>query len=77
MGWQMNIHALLALWQTLHTQYNVKFLLTSRLNQDCVENLFSVIRAKGGPRDNPDAGQFRAAFAQVIRFAIFPRGHLM
>ena len=64
----MNINALLGIWQTLHSQYNLKFLLTGRLNQDCVENLFSVIRAKGGPRDNPDAGQFRAAFAQVTTF---------
>jgi hypothetical protein len=31
-----------------------------------VENVFSIIRAKGAQRDNPDAGQFRAAFRQVM-----------
>jgi hypothetical protein len=65
-GWEMSINALLQLWDTLNTKYGVSFLLTNRLNQDCVENLFSIIRAKGAQRDNPDAGQFRAAFRQVM-----------
>jgi hypothetical protein len=48
------------------------FLLTNRLIQDCVENLFSVIRAKGAQRDNPDAGQFRLALRQVkYKFVCF------
>ena len=64
-GWQMAINCLLQLWEFLYQEHGVKFLLTSRLNQDCVENLFSLIRAKGAQRDNPDAGQFRAALAQV------------
>lgn len=58
--------ALLLLWEDMHTTYDVKFILTNRLNQDCVENLFAVIRSKGASRDNPDCGQFRAAFAQVL-----------
>ena len=33
----------------------------SCLNQACVENLFSVIRGKGGHRDNPDVNQFTSA----------------
>ena len=43
-----------------------RFLVTNRLNQDCIENLFSIIRAKEAQRDNPDAGPFRAAFRQVM-----------
>ena len=54
------------LWDKLHSEHEFRFLLTNRLNQDCVENLFSTIRAKGAQRDNPDAGQFRAAFRQVM-----------
>ena len=64
-GWQMGIQCLLQLWEVLKTEHSAKFLMTSRINQDCVENLFSIIRAKGAQRDNPDSGQFRAAFAQV------------
>ena len=37
--------------------------MTNHLNQDCVENLFSIIRAK---RDNPDAHEFRAPYRQVM-----------
>ena len=40
-------------------------LLTYRLNQDCLENLFSQIRGRGRFRDHPDAQQFRAAFRDV------------
>lgn len=69
-GWQMAISCLLELWEELHTQYGMHYLLTNRLNQDCVENLFSVIRGKGGHRDNPDASQFRSAFRQVMVDAI-------
>ena len=64
--WQISINALLMLWEALSIQHGFKFLLTNRLNQDCIENLFSLIRAKGAQRDNPDAGQFRAALQQVM-----------
>ena len=50
----------------LHNKYGLEYLLPNRLNQDCVENLFSVIRHKGAQRDNPDAGQFRAASRQCM-----------
>ena len=47
-GWEMSIQSLLCLWEELRQYQNVKFLLTGRLNQDSLENLFSVIRGKGG-----------------------------
>lgn len=50
------------LWET----YRIPFFLTSRLNQDCIENLFSSIRGKGGHRDNPDSVQFRSALQQCM-----------
>ena len=65
-GWQLAINALLMMWDILRDDFNFQFLLTNRLNQDCVENLFSIIRAKGAQRDNPDTSQFRAAFRQVM-----------
>ena len=68
-GWSMAISCLLLLWEDLHAA-GVKFLLTNRLNQDCLENLFSVIRGKGGNRDNPDPVQFKAAFRQVMVDAV-------
>ncbi|KAF0717771.1 Uncharacterized protein FWK35_00034244, partial [Aphis craccivora] len=38
------------------------FLLTSRLNQDVIENLFSVFRQRGGFNRNPTAKTFRTTF---------------
>ena len=49
----------------------MKFLLTGRLNQDSLENLFSVIRGKGEHRDNPDSVQFKAAFTETTIDSIF------
>ena len=51
--------------------YSLKFLLTNRLNQDCLENFFSIIRFKGGHRDNPDAVQFRGAYRAAAVDSIF------
>lgn len=65
-GWKMSITALNMLWNDLHTEHGFKFLLTSRLNQDCIENLFSVVRGKQGSRDNPNPEQFRGTFRQII-----------
>ena len=65
-GWIISIKSLLGLWQTLHTDHKLQFLLTRRLNSDCVENLFSVIRGKGGHVDKPDATQFRQFLRQVM-----------
>ena len=55
----------------MKTQQNIKFILTSRLNQDCAENLFSIIRGKGGFRDNPDLQQFKDAFKYLVADKLF------
>ena len=65
-GWKLDINSLNLLWDDLHKNYGVKFFFTNRLNQDCAENLFSMVRGKGGNRDNPDACQFRSALCQIM-----------
>ena len=42
------------------------YIITNRLNQDAVENLFSIIRAKWGSRDHPTPTQFRSAYRQGV-----------
>lgn len=69
-GWMISVQNLLSLWQELSTEYGFKYLLTNRLNQDCIENLFSVLRGKGGNRDNPNSQQFRHALAAAMVDAI-------
>ena len=45
--------------------------MTGRQNQDCVENLLSIIRDKGGFCDNPDAEQFKASFKYLVADKLF------
>ena len=65
------IHSLFGLSEHLKAEHDFKFIFTSRLNQDCAENLFSVICGKGGFRDNPDAIQFKDAFKYVVADKLF------
>jgi len=69
-GWLMTCNSLLSLWADLSRNCDVKFLFTNRLNQDCLENLFSVIRGKGGHRDNPSAQELRAGLRASMVDAI-------
>ena len=48
-----------------------KYLLTNRLNQDCLNNVFWILRSKGRFGDNPDPQQFRAAFRCAILDRLF------
>ncbi|KAM7301884.1 uncharacterized protein ISCGN_017401 [Ixodes scapularis] len=59
-GWLVTIAAVLQMWEQLRVE-GLSFLMTNRLNQDCLENSFSVIRQKGGFRDSPDTEQFKAS----------------
>ena len=67
----MTIRAALSLWRELRKCHNIKFLLTGRLNQDSLENLFGQIRGKGRYRQNPDAREFRSAYRQIIVESLF------
>ena len=65
-GWKISINSLLSLWADMNTNHGFKFLLTNRLNQDCLENMFSIVRSRRGHGDNPDPHQFLAAFRQIV-----------
>ena len=65
-GWKISIQSLLSLGADLSMNHDFKFLLTNRLNQDCLENMFSVIRSRRGHGDNPNPQEFLAAFRQIV-----------
>lgn len=48
----------------------VKYLLTSRLNQDALENLFAIFRLKAGYNKNPSARVLRTIFRSQLVNAI-------
>ena len=64
--WKMTINTLLQLWSDLHTEYQLSYLLTNRLNQACIKTLFLIIRGKGEHRDKPDVSQFCTALLQLM-----------
>lgn len=59
-NFRLTLKSILLLWDDLR-QEGVHFLLTSRLHQDPLESLFSVIRQRVGYGRNPSSQQFRQA----------------
>lgn len=43
-----------------------KFISFNRFNQNCLENLFALIRSKGGLREHPTSTQFMSAFKNSL-----------
>ena len=70
-GWKLCNQSLLGLWENLKMEQSFWFILTSQVNQDCVENLFSIIHGFGGHRDNPDVEQFKSSFKYVVADKLF------
>ena len=64
-GLQVSIVSIHALCEELMAE-GFKFICTSRLNQDCVENFFACMRSKQGWNENPTAFQFAAAFRNAV-----------
>lgn len=52
-GILMSINSIKSLRNILVECFDVKYLLTAKLNQDALENLFSQIRSRGGLNDHP------------------------
>ena len=57
-GIEISSKSLLSLYNDLSTKRNVEFILTSHLNQDCLENFFSRVRALGGSYTHPTTVEF-------------------
>lgn len=51
--------SLVGLYDYLKDNYNFRYILTDRLNQDIIEHFFSSIRSKGGLHDHPTAVEFK------------------
>ena len=64
-GLVQDINVVLQMHESAVVDGPLDFLLTGRLNQDCIENFFSQVRAKGGHRFNPSAREFRFAYRSL------------
>ncbi|KAF4526811.1 hypothetical protein B566_EDAN015137 [Ephemera danica] len=69
-GFVLSIKSILSLWADLEEEEDVSFLLTSRLNQDPLENLFAVLRQRSGNNNNPTAMQLRQNLQTVINMKL-------
>lgn len=58
--------AMKLLYNDLREHFNIKYILTYRLNQDVLENFFATIRVKGGLHDHPDPLEFRYRLRSYI-----------
>lgn len=66
-GFVVSINSVLNLFSDLRKDFpNLFYLLTSRLNQDCLESFFSRIRAYGGSNTNPTAVEFRYRLRLIL-----------
>lgn len=69
-GILMNNKALPLLLESLK-QYGVKYIITRRLNQDCLESFFGVIRSRGGLHDHPSPKEFTYRLRNCILGKVF------
>lgn len=68
-GFTQTINGILLLFEE-EKLHRMSFLITNRLNQDVLENLFSVFRQKGGYNKNPTARTLRTSFRSNCIFSL-------
>lgn len=71
LGWQVTIKAIILLWSGLHESFDFQFLLTRRLNQDVLENMFGIVRQQHGCNETPNAYQFASGLKHIIVGKLF------
>ncbi|XP_070385589.1 uncharacterized protein [Dermacentor albipictus] len=65
-GFCLSMRSLLMLFDYLTINYGFSYPLARQLNQDALENSFSIIRSKSGANTNTTARQFQAAFRHLL-----------
>ena len=65
-GFIISITSLMDLYDDLHAKYRIRYILTSRLTQDCLESLFAVVRSFSGLYVNPTPSEFRYRLRLIL-----------
>ena len=65
-GILQSITALKKLYTYLIEQYNIKYILTCKLTQDCLENFFSQIRSLGRGYNHPNPLEFIYRYRNLL-----------
>ncbi|CAI6371260.1 unnamed protein product [Macrosiphum euphorbiae] len=69
-GFVWTINAVLQLYESEKNEMGQFFLITNRLCQDALENLFSIFRQKCGYNKNPTCRTFRCGFSSICSFSL-------
>lgn len=69
-GLTQTINGIIFFFEEEKSGSGLTFVLTNRLNQDALENLFSVIRQKGGYNKNPTARTIRTSIRSNCIFSL-------
>ncbi|KAE9521917.1 hypothetical protein AGLY_017724 [Aphis glycines] len=69
-GLTQTINGVLSFFDDESKNNNIQFLFTNRLNQDTLENLFSIFRQKGGYNKNPTSRTIRTSFRSTCVFSL-------
>lgn len=71
-GWMISIAGLIKLHNILSKEYDEEIeLMTRRLNQDCLENLFGTMRIQNGNCINPTTIQLQRTFKKLFSLSYF------
>ena len=65
-GFMMSIAATKGLLKDINTAYGADYILTARLNQDCLENFYSQLRGLGHHYDHPSPIEVRNRFRLLL-----------
>lgn len=69
-GFTQTINGVLCFFDEELKNNGITFLITNRLNQDVLENLFSIFRQKGGYNKNPTVRIIRTSFRSTCVFSL-------
>lgn len=70
-GLSLSIRSVMNIWNDLHSNCQITELRTRRLNQDGLQNLFSIIRQNNGCNTNPSCVQFENSMKYISIGNIF------
>lgn len=65
-GWQVTIKAAIFPWKKLHQESGLHTLMTHRLQEDPLQNLFGLVRPQHGCNDNPTMFQLIAGLKHIL-----------
>lgn len=65
-GIMLSSQSLIGLFKMLKTVCNIDYIMTQKLNQDCLEHIFGCVRQISGPYEHPNAVSFKQRLRTLL-----------